>query len=394
MACLLRAPDSSSGGVVVVTTPERDRAIQPDPAVRETIRELKRRGWAVGLHHNWHDHDFRHDPLFDFHMAGEGDLRARTGGDIPLLPMDACNFVPDFFRPGAGEKFWDVLYVARAVFFKRIPEFYQAIREVYDHGHPLRVLFLCPVPPRTAGSGASELHGIRDLYDSLFTEAEKDRFTLLTMDYRYPFPLDLETLAYFYRSSRVFVHTADDERRCRVAAYAWAAGLPVVARESVASLLPAELQGEPFFYRVDHDEDFPAQIVRAVAAAAPWPAQEPATHLSSRFTVDQLGAELARLCGGPASDYAPERLAAANLDIRLGRHHGLGEGPNFLPMPLGSFLSLVLREPDTAREVAAGFPDPEGELARRYAGSAAPARVVAAPAPTLLKRIAGSLGLR
>jgi hypothetical protein len=51
----------------------------------------------------------------------------------------------------------------------------------------------------------------RDTYEKLFSDAEQDRFNLLTLDFRYPFPFDLPTLAHFYRSSRVFAHFALDD---------------------------------------------------------------------------------------------------------------------------------------------------------------------------------------
>jgi hypothetical protein len=146
MACILKVPSERSCGALVISTQERDHQINGDPKLRTDLESLKDR-WLIGLHHNWHDLKFRYDPLYDFSMAGEGDLVEVTGKNVPLLTMDACNFVPDIFRIGATEKFWDVLYVARAVNFKRIPEFLQCIRDLYDGGHKYRVLFICPLPP-------------------------------------------------------------------------------------------------------------------------------------------------------------------------------------------------------------------------------------------------------
>src|SRR5438445_662701 len=111
MATILKAPSGSSRGVVVLTTPERDRVIFEQPDARTALEGLKAR-WVVGLHHNWHDWEFRYEPVFDFSMAGDGDLVEVDGRDVPLVELDACNFVPPYFSPG-GEDFWDVLYVAR-----------------------------------------------------------------------------------------------------------------------------------------------------------------------------------------------------------------------------------------------------------------------------------------
>ena len=186
--------------------------------------------------------------------------------EFPVIGLDACNFTPSVFSPGS-QPFWDVLFVARAVYFKRIPQFFDAIRTLYDQGHELRVLLLCPMPPYDPAEAKTVFYGIRESYSKLFDEDEQDRFTLLTMDWRYPFPLDLPTLAHFYRSSRVFVHTADDERRCRVAAYAWSSGLPVVGLPPIGSLLSKDLRRPPWFFEARRDRDFAPLIIEATASA-------------------------------------------------------------------------------------------------------------------------------
>jgi len=167
MACLIKAPQGDAKGVVSFTTPERDHLIRVFPDIAAAVRRLKPR-YLTGLHHNWHDGQFLHDPLFDFNLAGEDDLAAADGKPFPLIPMDACNFSPPIFVPG-GDKFWDVLFVARGVRFKGIPEFFRAIRALYDDGDFLRVLVLCPLPP--PGTGTEE--GVRALYESLFNAEER-----------------------------------------------------------------------------------------------------------------------------------------------------------------------------------------------------------------------------
>ena len=99
MACLLASPGVDTLGAVVFTTPERDQLINGFADVRRAVEQLKSR-YLIGLHHNWHDHALRYDPLFDFHMAGEEDLKEVDGVSVPLVPMDACNFVPPCFTPG------------------------------------------------------------------------------------------------------------------------------------------------------------------------------------------------------------------------------------------------------------------------------------------------------
>jgi len=355
MACILKAPSPGSKGVVVFTTPERDLVIFKDKALRLSLEHLKAR-WALGLHHNWHDYQLKYDPIFDFHMAGEDDLKEITGKHIPLIPMDACNFSPRCFAPAAGEKFWDILYVARAVYFKRIPEFFRLIRTLYDQGKRYRVLLICPVPPLENGNKGAFCN-VREEYDKLFSEDEKDLFTLLTIDFRYPFPLDLETLSHFYKSSKVFVHTADDERRCRVTGYAWATGMPVVGMPCIASLLPKQLRKEPFLFEVTHYEEFADATVKALESAGKqYDFTEVRNVVSQDYTQKNLSQYLCIYAGrnDSGNDFNLE-----GLDIRLGRHHGISIGKNKIYQSLVSFSKYLNERPGELVSIDLSRSDPE-----------------------------------
>jgi hypothetical protein len=364
MACLLKTPGPSEKGVIVFTTQERDNLIVPDAGLYAAIESLKSR-WLVGLHHNWHDHQFARDPLFDFSMAGEGDL---IGDPVPLVTLDACNFVPPEFRPG-GEPFWDLLYVARPVFFKGLDHFLDAVRALYDSGRRDRVLCVCPMPPYDPAEEATVFYGLEDAYLERFSRDERRLFTLLTLRYDYPFPLDLPTLAHLYRSSRAFAHFAPDERRCRVAAYAWATGLPVVGTEAVGSLLPAGLRTPPAFREVHSADGYAAQIAEALDAPP-----DPAAHVAAteyfaqpnavRGLCDQLDALFPGDGLGDASAYS-----TSDLGIRLGRHHGLSSGPNRVPMSVAELVALLGSSEDEAVDALATHADPEMALAERGGGA-------------------------
>ena len=356
MASILKAPAPGGVGVVVFTTQERDQVIKREPAVEAAVRSLKPR-WRIGLHHNWHDPAFVYDPLFDFSMAGEGDLVETSGREVPLVTLDACNFVPECFAEQTGDRFWDLLYIARPVFFKGFREFFGCVRKLYDLGHMLRVLCICPVPPYVEADRDTVLYEVEDLYREMFSDGERRRFNLLALRHDYPFPLDLETLAHFYRSSKVFAHFAPDERRCRVAGYAWAAGLPVVAKPAVGSLLPEELRRPPYYFQAETHAAFPELIMRALATAPADLAAARTAFLASETTV-ALKARLEEGFGVPADG----AWALAGLDIRLGRHNGIGEGPNTIPMGVDRLVELLADEARVGDAVTASD-DPELALA-------------------------------
>jgi glycosyltransferase involved in cell wall biosynthesis len=355
---------------VTFTTAERDQAINADESTRVAIAALKPR-WIIGLHHNWHDHAFRYDPLFDFSMAGEEDLIEVDGIEVPLVTLDACNFVPDCFEPGHGEPFWDLLYVARPVFFKGFGQFLDAVRELYDGGHHLRVLCIAPVP--TPSLTDETVTDVRARYDELFSPAEQDLFNLLTLEFRYPFPFDLPTLAHFYRSSRAFVHFAPDERRCRVAAYAWATGIPVIGMEPVGSLLSPPLRRAPFFHCVDRYEQFPDRILEALEATSVEADFGPARReVTPPETIQRLFSRLHQLTDRVAPTVPTTGGAFEGLDIRLGRHHGLASGTNAVAMKVGELVSVLAGDEPRVAEAVRLTSDPEVALSAETAPVAPP----------------------
>jgi SAM-dependent methyltransferase/glycosyltransferase involved in cell wall biosynthesis len=356
MACLIKTPSNGAKGVVTLTTQERDKLVYAFPDIRNQVLALKDR-YLIGLHHNWHDTALKYDPLFDFHLAGAEDLVEVNGLEIPLIPMDACNFSPSCFYPQDGEKFWDILFVARAVEFKGIPEFFKAIRRLYDQGKFLRVLFICPIPP---DPGAGILKNVRQLYEDLFSVKEQDTFTLLTADYRYPFPFDLPTLAYFYRASKIFVHSAPDERRCRVAAYAWSTNMPVVGMEAIGSVLSKGLRQPPYFYETSTYDDFPQKILEAIDGLSEKSNfTEIRREISSSESVKLFEIHLNRI-------YKDKKLMPpipggwmSDLDIRLGRHHGIPAGVNSIQQDISEFLEFLNLPTDRMVYELKGATNPE-----------------------------------
>ena len=365
MACIIKAPDreGKGKGILTLTTPERDQVILIDDDVRARLEALKDR-WVIGLHHNWHDHEFNYLPLFDFSMAGEGDLIEAEGRTFEHIPLDACNFVPKAFGPSRSEKFWDVLFVARPVFFKGFDHLLTTVRNLYDSDHQYRVLCIAPVPPRRHDEGYAA--GVRDSYEELFSDAEQDRFNLVTLDFRYPFPFDLPTLAHFYRSSRVFAHFAPEERRCRVAGYAWATGLPVVGMAGIGSLLPPELRAEPVFFQVDAPDKFAQQIIAAVDAATDGELDfdAPRRHVSGAHTHKALKRDLSIRFPQVGPNASEREYALAGLDIRLGRHHGLDAGNNVVASSVGELLDILATDEPAVRDAVAESDDPEMTLAQ------------------------------
>lgn len=368
MACILKIPNEDKG-VVTFTTQERDKLIFSSPSLQSKIGDLKDR-WVVGLHHNWHDYNFQYNPLFDFSMAGEGDLR----GNFPLVEMDACNFIPPCYKY-SEKKIWDILYVARGVSFKRLPLFFQTIKELYRSQATLpKVLLICPIGDESVSEG--EVH---KLYNN-FTDEEKEVFTLIAPTHSYPFPYSSEVLASFYSHSKIFVHFADTERRCRATANAWAAEMPVVCRDDPASILPKKLKEPPFYYRVEHDGQYIEKIALALNEyemyhrGLKYDFGKVKTKFSTKYTIYRLIVKIEKLFDFKSKNncslgWAQLKWNLNNGDIRLGRHHSISVGRNKVDVSLDTFILSLYNDELLKRIIHPNVEDPEKFMEELISGN-------------------------
>jgi hypothetical protein len=225
-------------------------------------------------------------------------------------------------------------------------------------------------------------------YDELFSNAEQDLFTLLTINFRYPFPFDLETLAHFYRSARIFAHSAPDERRCRVAAYAWASGLPVVGMAPVGSVLSPGLRHPPYFFELADYADFPARILEALAASKVDPDFDAVkAEVASERSVIVFNEHIDRIF--TERGWLPPAREGwyQGLDLRLGRHHGVSFGGNRMNQDTAALFQHLLAMDEAKISQLLDVADPEAEIVKlspRF--PRAPAKPLPVPLPLLIKQ--------
>jgi hypothetical protein len=224
------------------------------------------------------------------------------------------------------------------------------------------VLHLCPVPP--AVPEGTHLHDIRQRFEAMFSSEERRYFNLMTMEWDNPFPLDLQTLAFFYRSSRIYVHSAPNERRARAGAYAWATGMPMVSRENIASILPEQFRRPPFLFEYDE----PAQMSDAILAALDSKIGDPewgtvAGEFSIETSAQRLEQALQALAARRGETLSSQPIRAHGFDLRLGRHHEIGGGTNLVDQPVLRFCNELLNRSDAVLAALTKQPDPELALA-------------------------------
>ena len=362
MASILKIPSDTSKGVLVFTTVERDLVLRKNPEMLKRIEGLKSK-WVIVLHPNYYDHDFKLDPIFDVTFNCVDLLTSPT--PFSQLSVQVHSFTPSFFKPSKQEKFWDILHVSRAQTSKNIPEFFEIIRKLYDQGKMYRVLLICTIPEKNWLRG-DIVYNIRNYYNDLFTEPEKDLFTLLTTSYRQPYPFDTQTISHFYNSSKILLNSGGGERQGRINAYAWCTGMPLVSLNRMKDLIPHHLRKEPVFYPGRTYDDLPEQVIKAVDYCDTNhdldDFKEMYRHCSETFNETTLKKELAEYYSTENAVADDSLFNVTNLDRRVARHCGVGDNITSVNVPLSEVVRFLENATNEQLEKLILAIDPEREL--------------------------------
>ena len=354
MACVLVKPNGRQKGILSIATSELDQVTNRGQLI-EDILAIKNL-YYLGLHHNWHPVDFEISEEFDFHFLESKDAIFLSGSEN-LLGMDACNFTPSYFSNSRNTPVWDVLIVGRTANFKRPFKTLETVRELFDRGHLFKVLWICPMDLENTDDKA-----VLEGYEKLFSRSEKELFTLLNPQSNFPFTFSRQELSLFYLSSRSYVHFADVETRCRVAAYAFCAGIPVIGHLLIANILTEELAVEPTFYKVNND-DYVTSILNALNQPMKSNQSGCMELLSEGNSLNRLVANLNR-CLNPKQEFTATQFFSNNLDNRLGAAHSGNESSNSYGIDLLTFIKgLMNKNADNLfRKISLNSSAPEHEF--------------------------------
>jgi glycosyltransferase involved in cell wall biosynthesis len=230
MAIVLKAPLGPSKGVVVFTHKER-RFIDLDaPILGGELRRLRER-YFVLMHWGWSSQDVPRLPAVDAHVCRESTVTFREPG-VRRIPLNSAMFTPAYFRPQALHKHWDVISVTRALKAKRTGELLACLRILLDKRPDTTAMIVCGGSANLADPNME--NDLYEQYTAMFSEAERDRVTLLLTRSAVPFPLPRRDIAFFYNSSRVFTLFSDVEGESRVIKEALICGLPVLVKRHLA----------------------------------------------------------------------------------------------------------------------------------------------------------------
>ena len=233
----LKPPVDGSPGLLMFTHKERPFFFDP-PAPLEARLERLEEEYVLGAHWGRYHDDVGETPFVDFHMACPGTVDFRADADVRRIPLCSRNFTPSYFRPIDVPVEWDVLSVGHPINVKRYGELLEVIRMVFDAGVDLRVLLVCAVPDDPSKLGPKWDHGFFEKYESLFSDAERERIDLavpgeVQVGNRSVHPLPNEVFPYLYNASNCFTLFSREEGQSKVVHEALLCGTPVVVREDL-----------------------------------------------------------------------------------------------------------------------------------------------------------------
>lgn len=337
MACILKLPSIKNKGIISFTSQEQKFFINEND---ENLKKLKKK-YFIGIHNNWHNYKFKVNKFYDFYLAGRGDLIEIEKKNIPQIELDAINFVPKSFK-FQRNKHWDLLIVTRPAKFKKIFEIFNICKKIVSKGK--RILIICPFND-SVKPGEYSFKSIIKEFNSLFSYSERQLINFIHPKYNNNFPLDIDTLSFFYRNSKVFLHLAKEERRPRVCGYAYACGLPVISFKDPASIIPENYQKQPFYYKITNYKQAQSQIFKALKYVDSKKynkkkMEKTIEYFNLEKTKKKIVNQFERIFKINLNN-DEKSFYLEKLDIRLGRHHELEKN---LRLKFNNLIHLLANE--------------------------------------------------
>lgn len=326
MATILKLPCSEKG-ILILTCTEKDWFFNKKNTLYHSIEKLKS-DWIIGLHPNGWSINIDSIELFDFILSPNPNISDK----IKTFNFSAYNFSPNCFQISDIPKTWDILHIGRNHKMKDIPNFLINIKKTTDKYKNLNILSICPIPNKKEGGLLSTFgHDmkVRKLYNKLFDVTDYfNNFLFLTLNFEYPRPISINHLANFYSISSFFVDSTPFSLGSRTISYAIASGLPVVMSKKMKHMIPSKFRALPYVSFYESPNDIHLAIEQLITSYSKISREE--VNQFKEFSNNFKGSTMSLNLKNQLISYFnlkksnDKSFFLENLDIRLARHHGMG----------------------------------------------------------------------
>ena len=231
MAHIFKNAIHNQNGIVVISHIEANIASEK---YMDIIDRIKNQGNFIAIHYGGFSYGATYPEFADFFMGKPSvtDIAQRYS-DAFEIPVVSSNFTSTVFKKDPEvKKYWDIINISRSGNVKRLDVFFREIKKIYDSGKNYKILLVC------AKRNEEQLHpqghflNIEDVYYDMFTDRERQLFTLMRLDESLEFKgLSKTQLSYIYQASKVST------------LFSMCEGSPGVIAESLLSEVPVVVHG-------------------------------------------------------------------------------------------------------------------------------------------------------
>ena len=227
MAHIFKKPSNGQNGIIVLSHQETGR-IENNPDLYPMVNKLLDK-YFIGVHYGGFSFGAHMPQFCHFYMGRDSvtDIKQRFPGAFHI-PMASAQFTSTKFSYNPDvSKYWDIINVSRNAKIKKLDTFFQEVKKIYEAGYKYKILLVCA--SRKEETEQDHFVNIADVYYEMFTDEEREWFTLLRLSKDLEFKgLSKTQLAYLYQASKVSTLFSPQEGSPGVIPEALLTKLPVV----------------------------------------------------------------------------------------------------------------------------------------------------------------------
>jgi hypothetical protein len=238
MASIIKKPSKNSKGVIAITNLDLKSLKNLN-----LLKEIKKK-YILLYHPNYYDYNFKNNGIFDGFLAIKSIFNLKDDSPDKILNFNCHNFSPPSFYYEENKKNYDFISLTKLQDDKNIYSLFSVVKEVLKINKKIKGIVILSVPGKRPNTNDKLIRN----YKNYFSIEERDRFEMISLDYNYPCPLNIETISFFYRNSKVLLNTHLKERHGRAQSYALACQMPIVGYKNLSYLVEKKFRKKPFYY--------------------------------------------------------------------------------------------------------------------------------------------------